>query len=141
MKRAELKKILKPLIKECIKEVIFEDGTLSAIISEVVRGTSTQQPIMERKQPPQKLESRQEATARRQSKLQSHKEKLLKSIGRDTFYGVNLFEGTVPSTSRSENAMTPQGSKALDGIAPSDAGVDLTGFGLPTGIWKKLAGN
>ena len=35
MDKAELKKILRPLIKECVKEVIFEDGTLSTIISEV----------------------------------------------------------------------------------------------------------
>ena len=33
-----MKKKLKPLIKECIKEVIFEDGTLSSIVSEVVQG-------------------------------------------------------------------------------------------------------
>ena len=31
MNKNELKKILKPLIKQCIKEVIFEDGTLSTI--------------------------------------------------------------------------------------------------------------
>jgi hypothetical protein len=34
MNKNELKKVLKPLIKECIKEVIFEDGTLSSIIAE-----------------------------------------------------------------------------------------------------------
>ena len=39
MKKDELKKVLKPLIKECIKEVIFEEGTLSTIIREVVDGT------------------------------------------------------------------------------------------------------
>ena len=42
MNKTELKKILKPLIKQCIKEVIFEDGTLSNIVSEVTRGLSTQ---------------------------------------------------------------------------------------------------
>ncbi len=40
MKKNELKKILKPLIKECVKEVIFEEGALSTIISEVMKGTS-----------------------------------------------------------------------------------------------------
>ena len=40
MNKNELKKmLLKPLIKECIKEVMFEDGTLSSIIAEVMRGT------------------------------------------------------------------------------------------------------
>ena len=51
MKKDELKNILRPLIKECIKEIIFEEGTLSAIISEVVRGTSQTQPIVEVKKP------------------------------------------------------------------------------------------
>jgi len=32
MKQSELKKALKPLIKQCIKEVIFEEGALSTII-------------------------------------------------------------------------------------------------------------
>ena len=33
MKKNELQKILKPLIKECIKEVIFEDGQTSQEVS------------------------------------------------------------------------------------------------------------
>ena len=40
MNKQEIRKILKPLIKQCIKEVIFEEGTLSTIISEVLKGTS-----------------------------------------------------------------------------------------------------
>ena len=46
MKKDQLKKILRPMIKECIREVIFEEGTLSTIISEVVRGTSSQQVVV-----------------------------------------------------------------------------------------------
>ena len=42
MNKKELKAALKPLIKECIKEVIFEDGVLSSEIQEVVKGTSAQ---------------------------------------------------------------------------------------------------
>ena len=38
MKKAELKKLLKPMIMECIKEVIFEEGVLSNIVSEVAHG-------------------------------------------------------------------------------------------------------
>ena len=47
MKKNELKNMLKPLIKECIKEVIFEEGALSTIISEVMKGTSGSQQIVE----------------------------------------------------------------------------------------------
>ena len=47
MKTNELKKVLKPLIKQCIKEVIFEDGVLSGIIGEVVKGVNTAPVIKE----------------------------------------------------------------------------------------------
>ena len=64
MKKNELKKILKPLIKECIKEVIFEEGALS-IITEVVKGTSGSQQIVEtRAQEPKQDFARQEKDAR-----------------------------------------------------------------------------
>jgi len=136
MKRAELKKILKPLIKECIKEVIFEDGTLSTIISEVLKGTTTQQVVYETKKP-QRLETDQQASQRRRQHLQENKRKMLDSIGKGAFNGVNLFEGTTPMSTQSTSS--PHGSQALDGVAPNDPGVDISVFGT-TGVWKKLAG-
>lgn len=48
MNKNELKQVLKPLIKECIREVIFEEGALSSVVSEVVKGMG--QPIVETKQ-------------------------------------------------------------------------------------------
>ena len=51
MNREELKKTLRPLIKECIKEVIFEEGVLSGIISEVVKGTGGQRIVETQTQP------------------------------------------------------------------------------------------
>ena len=53
MKKNELKNMLKPLIKECVKEVIFEEGALSTIISEVMKGTSGTQRIVETERPKQ----------------------------------------------------------------------------------------
>ena len=50
MKKSELRQVLKPLIKECIKEVIFEEGILSNIVSEVAQGLGGQT-IVETKQP------------------------------------------------------------------------------------------
>ena len=38
MNKTDLKKILKPLIKECIREAIFEEGTLSGLITEIAQG-------------------------------------------------------------------------------------------------------
>ena len=36
MNKKELTRVLKPLIKDCIKEVIFEDGLLTVQLTKVV---------------------------------------------------------------------------------------------------------
>ena len=140
MNKEQLKKTLKPMIKECIKEVIFEEGILSGIISEVVKGTSggriveTQQPVNYRQQEVDYEQQERERKARRR--------KMLDSIGRDSYNGVDLFEGTQPLSSRDAGkgaASTPHGSKALDGVAPNDPGVDLSAFGMNPRVWSKLA--
>ena len=138
MNKNELKKILKPLIKQCIKEVIFEDGTLSTIISEVATGLGSANVISEATPATkrQSLETDFEAKQRRQKKvqnLQEQKKKMLDAIGKDAFNGVDLFEGTTPAPAQQQ-----QGKGALSGVAPSDPGVDIST--LPTGMWKKLAG-
>ena len=135
MKKNELKKMLKPLIKECIKEVIFEEGALSTIISEVVKGTSGSQPIVEAKahQPKQDF-ARQE---RKMEEAKQRRKKLLDSIGTDAYNGVNLFEGTTPAPAQKQ-----QGQGPLDGVAPSDPGVDISSIfsGHSSKIWQKLSG-
>lgn len=133
MKKDELKKILKPLIKECIKEVIFEEGTLSTIISEVMKGTSGSQPIVETKAKPKQNFARQERQMQEEKK---RKRKLLDSIGRDAYNGVNLFEGTTPAPANTG------GQGPLDSVAPNDPGVDISGIfsGQSAKIWKKLSG-
>tara|TARA_R110002110_G_scaffold115064_2_gene285318 strand:- start:989 stop:1423 length:435 start_codon:yes stop_codon:yes gene_type:complete len=144
MNKAELKKILKPLIKECINEVILEDGILSTIISEVLKGTSEQhtvmtevkKPAVEKKVPSHIIMDR---TEQKRKQLKEQKRKMLDAIGKGAYNGVNLFEGTTPMSSQgSQNS--PHGAKALDGIAPNDPGVDLSSFAA-SGVWKKLAGN
>ena len=59
--KEELMKILKPLIKECIRDVIFEEGSLSTIISEVVKSTGGQSTLRESKKH-SRLESKKEDT-------------------------------------------------------------------------------
>ena len=53
MKKSELKNI----IKECVREVIFEEGMLSGIVSEVVQGMGTASLVQERTSPHQQQES------------------------------------------------------------------------------------
>ena len=144
MNKAELKKVLRPLIKECIKEVIFEEGTLSTIISEVMRGTS-QQPVAQKTTTNNRtiqLESDQEAKIRlekRKADLKENRSKLLDSIGRDSYNGVDIFEGTTPLPPSKSGPNNPSGGRPLDGVDPRDSGVDISAFGS-NGIWKKLAG-
>lgn len=136
MKKNELKNMLKPLIKECIKEVIFEEGALSTIITEVMKGTSNSQQIVEtRAQQPKQDFARQE---RKMQEAKERKRKLLDSIGKDAYNGVNLFEGTTPAPTPTSG----QGQGPLDGVAPNDPGVDISGIfsGHSAKIWQKLSG-
>lgn len=145
MKKEELKKMLRPLIKECIREVIFEDGSLSTIISEVMK-TNPQQPVIQEREsnPGQvKFESPEKANQRLQERTEAQKQKrkaLLDSIGRDAYNGVDLFEGVEPLSNRDSgrSSQSPHGARALDGVAPGDPGVDISKF-ASSGIWKKLA--
>ena len=123
------------MIKECIKEVIFEEGILSSIISEVLKGTSA--PLLESRQP-----SYQQPQVDHEARDQAEKEKrrkMLDSIGRDSYNGVDLFEGTQPLQERRSTAHSPRGSKPLDGVAPNDPGVNLAALGVDTRLWSKLA--
>ena len=138
MKKSELKKVLKPLIKECIKEVMFEDGTLSSIIAEVMRGTGAvqAQPIVENKQPIRqqpRLETDEEAKAR----INAKRRKLMSSMAKGAYNGVNLFEGTAPAPAAA--APMTEGQSPLHGVAANDPGIDITALMNKTSaIWQKM---
>ena len=125
------------MIKECIKEVIFEEGILSSIISEVVKGTA--QPLVESRQPTYQQQPQIDYEAKQRAEKERRR-KMLDSIGRDAYNGVDLFEGTQPLQERRSSAMSPHGSKPLDGVAPNDPGVSLGALGVDTRLWSKLAG-
>ena len=76
---------------------------------------------------------------RKEKQLSENHKKMIESIGRTAYNGVNLFEGTTP-LSNTRSSTSPHGSKPLDGIDPRDPGVDISTFGT-SGLWKKLAGN
>ena len=76
MNKRELAQILRPLIKECIKEVIFEEGVLSQMITEVVVGLKDTETLVESRKP-QVAETRSNNIADRESKkLQETKRKM-----------------------------------------------------------------
>ena len=134
MKRADLKKLIKPLVKECINEVLLEEGLLSSVISEVAKGLQGNI-ITEQQTPSPKPNPRRNNNAA----LLKQKEQLLDSIGKDSFNGVNIFEGTTPA------APEPSGPAGLSGPLsdqePSDPGVDISGIvSLGGDSWKALMG-
>lgn len=128
MKKSELKKVLKPLIKECIKEVLLEEtGVLAKVVNEVVSGMG-QQVITESSQPQkQKFLQPKKAQAPNNKKA---KKQLLDSIGTDAYNGVNIFEGTSPIGDKSPppGQSTPSNTSPLRDTDPNDPGVDISHF-------------
>jgi len=117
MDKEQLKKVLKPMIKECIKEVIFEDGVLSGIISEVVKGTSSIVVEAKQPQPPQSMRGSDDI----KKKIAESRKQLVEAIGKDSYNGVNIFEGTKPAPSSAANS--PHSPMA--GTDPGDEGVNI----------------
>jgi hypothetical protein len=135
MKKSELKSI----IKECVKEILFEEGVLSNLVAEVAFGISKAQGQLVESSAAKKPESEfikknsEEASKERSKRLLETKKKMLNAIGSEKMRGV--FEGTdpLPNTGNS-NTHSP-----LAGRESGDAGVDISGlFGLAGQRWKEL---
>jgi len=128
--KADLKQLIKPLVKECIHEVLLEEGLLSNVVAEVAKGmqgnlmVEAQQPQVPRPLPPRPKQN----TAQRQ--------KIMKAVGADAYNGVNLFEGTEAMTSY-EAADSKPGSVDLGD--PTSAGVDISSLVGGAGrMWNAL---
>lgn len=139
MKKEQLQKILKPLIKECIKEVIFEDGVLSNIIKEVAVGIGSQQTIVESVQEPSQDFSRQRVELQEEARaaMQEKKRRLEESMG-GGFSGI--FDSTEPLSSGGSVQKEGSAQSPLSAYAPNDAGVDINGLMNIAGghNWKKM---
>ena len=138
MKKSDLKELIKPLVKECIHEVLIEEGLLSNVVSEVAKGM--QASIIVESAPTPSSEPHRAPTIRRDNvearqKLQEHRRQLMSAIDQNAYNGVNLFEGTEP--------MKSQGSQQSQGAAdlgnPNDAGVDISSLmGGASKIWDAM---
>ena len=127
MKKTQLKRVIKPIVEECINEVLLEKGLLSSIISEVVKGIQPlqqspvqQRPVMQENKLMQ--QQRQELQEQKYEMMKAQKRKLLDAAG----FGVDVFSGTEPI----EEAADPSNGQAgaLSGVSPSDPGVDIAGI-------------
>ncbi|OUW01674.1 MAG: hypothetical protein CBD16_05255 [Betaproteobacteria bacterium TMED156] len=138
MKKSELKSI----IKECVKEILFEEGVLSSLVAEVAVGiTKAQSQLLVESKPAaapkhdEKFlrEKKEEAQQEKRKRLMETKKKMLDAIGGDKMKGV--FEGTEPLP----NAGSTSPHSPMSGRDPSDAGVDISGlFGLAGQRWQEL---
>jgi len=142
MKRSELK----AMIKECVKEALFEEGVLSEIIAEVAFGlTKAQSVMLEQKsqtstQPdPQEMQAKisEEQQEKRKSKILESKKKMLNAIGGGKMS--NVFEGTQPLSSGGAPNAPAAPQSPLAGRDPNDSGVDISGlFSLAGQKWNAL---
>jgi len=132
VKKSELKEIIKPMVAECIKESLLEGGILSSVISEVVKGMNMQL-MVEQDIPPPTPPQIQEKKEIPNKQLQETKRKMLDAIGKESYNGVNLFEGTSPAP---QQRSSPNPHSALKDTDPNDAGVDISG--LLNNNWSKL---
>tara|TARA_S200002703_G_C3670192_1_gene205757 strand:- start:94 stop:528 length:435 start_codon:yes stop_codon:yes gene_type:complete len=143
MKKEQLRKALKPLIKECIKEVIFEEGILSGLIKEVATGLGTTNNIVESQQASENHEAdfsrRQKIELQEAAKLQMEERKrnLEQSMG-NNFSGI--FENVEPIANAGVPSSNGNSSGPLSAYSPGDSGVDISGLmALGTGNnWKKM---
>lgn len=144
MKKSELKTVLRPLIKECVKEVMFEDGILSGLISEVVQGLGgqviTENAPTQRRNAPEQQNNAEAARQQQVAKIKAMEQaaqtrkKMSEAVGKDAYGGVDLFEGTTPTSAPAESK---QGDP-LAGQDPNDAGVDISNlFGGANKTWHR----
>ena len=135
MKVSQLKKIIKPIVKECVHEALLKEGLLSNIVSEVAQGLGNQA-ILENKEtivPDQSNENSVQI-----QRLREQQQAALESIGKNSFNGVNVFEGTTPMTTVQDPSPKSQAS-ALSGQDPNDPGVDISNFIANGGhAWKQI---
>ena len=138
MKKSEFKE----MIKESVKEVLVEEGVLKSVITEVVKAVQqtnqTTVPTTPTEVQDFIKENREKEAAQVNKKLRETKKKMLDAIGNSSYGGVDLFEGTTPLKKGGfpDSAQGP--SSALEGVDPTDAGVDISSILGASTAWKQL---
>jgi len=139
MKKNDLKQLIKPLVKECIHEVLLEEGLLSNVVSEVAKGLQGNLVVETQQKQSQSLFNEDLQMKRKADdsrvQMKEHRKKLMDAIGKDSYGGIDLFEGTEPAPGqepRQEQGQTDLGN-------PGDAGVDISSiFGNSSRIWEAM---
>tara|TARA_Y100000004_G_scaffold186516_1_gene238155 strand:+ start:78 stop:503 length:426 start_codon:yes stop_codon:yes gene_type:complete len=139
LKKKELRDIIKPIVEECVKDVLLSGGLLSSIISEVVAGVNGATTIVEAPEAKKPVVSEAVSQQARVDALKKKREKLLNAIGSEAYNGVDIFEGTEP-LKKGGSPKKSGGYAPFEGVDPSDPGVDITALTENLGsVWKKLS--
>ena len=111
MTKSEMKKIMKPLVKECLQEMLLEEGLLSNLINEVNKGNKQIYSESTRRDP--EITSPKKQTQQPQSKPQINevRKKLADSIGKGAY--ASVFEGLDPTPSPG-NLSVDDGDPGMD---------------------------
>lgn len=137
MKKSDLKQLIKPLVKECIHEVLIEEGLLSNVVAEVAKGLQGNL-VVETKQKSTETLFNEDLRMKHKTddsrvKMSQHRKKLMEAVGKDAYGGIDLFEGTQPM-----QQAEPQAGDADLGD-PNDQGVDLSSIlGNASQIWQSM---
>ena len=128
MKRSEIKKIIKPIVKECISEILLQkEGVLASVVSEVARGLQQGNSSIVESQTLDDAKEIRERERQYEQERQERIRKLNESMGGD------FFKGTKPAPADRNPGQGP-----LAGVSSDDAGVDIKGLLAVAGNrWKK----
>jgi|2_EtaG_2_1085320.scaffolds.fasta_scaffold27163_3 hypothetical protein len=137
MKSSVSRKDLKNLVKECVREVMFEEGMISDLVSEIAAGFAKAN-LLEVRQPSSAALTEKVIKAKPSPKVErqayTENKKNLTEVLKKNFGGVDLFEGTTPAPAGTSKS---NGQSVLAGVASNDSGVDISAIpGMNN--WKHL---
>ena len=110
------KKELKSIIKECIREIVFEENFLSTLISEIAVGVSSNTHTINEV----KTNTTKPSQTPNYNKISHARKKLLDGIGKSTLGGVDVFKDVSVervSERREEPGISMQSLEKIPGLA------------------------
>jgi hypothetical protein len=125
METSEFKQILRPLIRQTVKEVILDEGLLSGIITEVAKGLQSTS-IVERK-----TKAPSHISEMKEQEYERERQNRIKRLNEASQIG-GAFNGTQEIQGQAQTG-------PLSGVSPRDSGVDITAIEkIANGKWKRL---
>ncbi len=123
---------LKHLIKECVKEVLFEDGVLAGLVTEVMVGVTKAQMLTENAEKPLPKQDIQKQQINERKKMSETRKRMAEAMGQDAYKGV--FEDVEPIKESNVSQHSP-----LANSDPTDAGVNINGImSIAGNAWQRL---